>query len=92
MQYCLNYSGTRFLSTENLNFLMDSVLIIIVVQCAISESPKPLFQSEANCEIIDKDFAVSLVMKARYFSTRNWPIIFLLANPFHWFQDNNPKK
>ena len=92
MQYCLNYSGTKFLSTENLNFLMDSVLIIIVVQCAISESPKPLFQSEANCEIIDKDFAVSLVMKARYFSTRNWPIIFLLANPFHWFQDNNPKK
>ena len=92
MQYCLNYSGTRFLSTENLNFLMDSVLIIIVVQCAISESPKPLFQSEANCEIIDKDFALSLVMKARYFSTRNWPIIFSLANPFHWFQDNNPKK
>ena len=92
MQYCLNYSGTKFLSTENLNFLMDSVLIIIVVQCAISESPKPLFQSKANCEIIDKDFALSLVMKARYFSTRNWPIIFSLANPFHWFQDNNPKK
>ena len=107
MQYCLNYSGTRFLSSEILNFLMDSVLIIIVVQCAISESPKPLFQSEANCEIIDietifyshanddyfhkKDFALSLVMKARYFSTRNWPIIFSLANPFHWFQENNPK-
>ena len=36
-QYCLNYSGTRFLSTEN---LMDSVLIIIVVQWAISESPQ----------------------------------------------------
>ena len=29
MQYALNYSGTRFLSTENLlNFLVDSVLII----------------------------------------------------------------
>ena len=26
MRYCLNYSGTRFLTTENKNYLMDSFL------------------------------------------------------------------
>ena len=34
MRYCLKYSGTRFLSTEIelLNFLMDSILIILRIR------------------------------------------------------------
>ena len=53
-------------------------------------SKKSNFQSEAECEAIDmkmifnydanethfpnKDFAVSLVLKVRFFGTRKWPI------------------
>ena len=32
MRYCLNYSVTRFLSTE-INFLMDSILCFTLVGC-----------------------------------------------------------
>ena len=51
---------------------------------------KPLFQSEAKCEAIDmkmifnydankthfqnKGFALSLVLKVRFFGTQKWPI------------------
>ena len=54
-------------------------------------SKKSHFQSEAKCEAIDmkmifnydankthfhnKDFALSLVLKVRFFGTRKWPII-----------------
>ena len=49
-----------------------------------SNCPKPLFQSEAKCEAINKpankthfhmrDFALSFFLKVRVFRTRNWPI------------------
>ena len=44
-------------------------------------SPKPRFESEAKCEVIDlkthfhkKGFALRLVLEVRVFGTQKWPI------------------
>ena len=66
-------------------------------------SKKSHFQSEAKCEAIDmkmifnydankiyfhnKGFALSLVLKVRFFGTRKWPIVLILFGGrvrHHW--------
>ena len=65
-------------------------LIMTVVNRPFPSSKKSHFQSEAKCEAIDmkmifnydankthfhnKGFALSLVLKVRFFGTRKWPI------------------
>ena len=74
-----NYNGKQFLK--------------VVYNRPFPSSKKSHFQNEAKCEAIDmkmifnyyanishfhnKGFALSLVLKVRFFGTRKWPIPFL---------------
>ena len=67
-----------------------------VVNRPFPSSRKFHFQSEAKCEAIDmkmifnydankthfhnKSFALSLVLKVRFFRTRKWPIVFVMPD------------
>ena len=74
-------------------------------------SKKSRFQSEAKCEAIDmemivnynvnkthfhnKSFALSIVLKVRYFGTRKWPIEIcenVVLSKNRYFYDNNKQK